>query len=652
MIETAKSKFLLTCTVWASLALQLTFGQSQPQIISSPNKTIKLKFWLTEDGKPYYSVTHKNRQVLEQSALGLVMDDLSFQQQLTYVATSPPERIEKTYESVNAKRKLNSYRANKRTIFLENAEKKKINIQFQVSDDGLAFRYEVPAIGDTAKEVTAEYTSYKFPTTAQGWLQPVAVAKSGWEHTNPSYEEHYQKEIPVGTLEETKKGWVYPALFKTEGAWVLISEAGLASNHAATRLHHESPNGEYRLAFPDPRETMQQEKGIRSKAEHSFVSPWRIAAIGSLATIVESNLGQDLLDGPIKVDNSFIKPGKSSWSWINSKDDFIVYEEQKKYIDFAADMKWQYCLIDVNWDTKIGYEKMQQLANYAKDKNIGLLLWYNSAGDWNTVGYTPKNKLLLRESRRAEFQRIHEMGIKGVKIDFFGGDGQSVIQYYIDILNDAADYKLLVNFHGATLPRGWSRQYPHLMTVEAVRGFENVTFQQVEADRQAEICTIIPFSRNVFDPMDYTPMNLYKVPSGVQRRTTAAFELATSVLFLSGIQHFAESPEGMSHIHSGVQDFLRELPVSWDEVKFLSGYPGKEVVIARRAGKRWYVAGINGENVAKEIEVDLTALKTKGSIQWITDSSSPAAFDIRTSKFLKKHKVAVKAQGGFVMVIE
>lgn len=233
-------------------------------------------------------------------------------------------------------------------------------------------------------------------------------------------------------------------------------------------------------------------------------------------------------------------------------------KSKKKYIDFAADMKWQYCLIDVNWDTKIGYEKMQQLANYAKDKNIGLLLWYNSAGDWNTVGYTPKDKLLLRESRRAEFQRIHEMGIKGVKIDFFGGDGQSVIQYYIDILNDAADYKLLVNFHGATLPRGWSRQYPHLMTVEAVRGFENVTFQQVEADRQAEICTIIPFSRNVFDPMDYTPMNLYKVPSGVQRRTTAAFELATSVLFLSGIQHFAESPEGMSHIHSGVQDFFYE----------------------------------------------------------------------------------------------
>lgn len=652
MIKTAKSKFLLTCTVWASLALQVTFGQMKTEIISSPNKTIKLKFWLSEEGKPYYSVTHKNRMVLEQSALGLDIEDLRFQKQLSYVATSPSERIEKRYESVNAKRKLNHYRANKRTIFLENTEKKKINIQFQVSDDGLAFRYEVPTIGETAKEVTTEYTSYKFPNTARGWLQPVAVAKSGWEHTNPSYEEHYQKEIPVGTPEETKTGWVYPALFKSGEAWVLISEAGLASNHAATRLHHESPNGEYRLAFPDPRETMQKEGGLRSKAERSFVSPWRIAAIGSLATVVESNLGQDILDGPTTVDNSFIKPGKSSWSWINSKDDFIVYEEQKKYIDFAADMKWQYCLIDVNWDTKIGYDKMQELADYAKGKNVGLLLWYNSAGDWNTVGYTPKNKLLLRESRRAEFQRIHNMGIKGVKIDFFGGDGQSVIQYYIDILNDAADYKLLVNFHGATLPRGWSRQYPHLMTVEAVRGFENVTFQQVEADRQAEICTIIPFSRNVFDPMDYTPMNLYKVPSGVQRRTTAAFELATSVLFLSGIQHFAESPEGMSHIHSSVQDFLRELPVSWDEVKFLGGYPGKEVVIARRAGKRWYVAGINGENVAKEVEVDLTALKTKGNIQWITDGSSHAAFDIRRSRFLKKHKVSLQAQGGFVMVIE
>lgn len=308
------------------------------------------------------------------------------------------------------------------------------------------------------------------------------------------------------------------------------------------------------------------------------------------------------------------------WSWALLKDDSIVYDVQKRFIDYAADMQWQYCLIDVNWDTKIGYNKMQELINYAREKKVGIWLWYNSAGSWNTTPYHPRNKLLTHEDRVQEFSRLQEMGVAGVKIDFFGGDGQSMLQYYIDILNDAAAHRLMVNFHGATLPRGWQRTWPNLMTAEAVKGFEYITFDQKNADEEPTHCAVLPFTRDAFDPMDFTPMSLYKIPR-INRVTTAAFELALSVLFLSGVQHFAEIPEGMRHMPDYIKDFLRQLPVKWDDVQFIDGYPGEFVVLARRAGNKWYVAGINGSGNPKSVMVNLGQFKGKKAT-WMAANSS------------------------------
>jgi hypothetical protein len=351
------------------------------------------------------------------------------------------------------------------------------------------------------------------------------------------------------------------------------------------------------------------------------------------------------------MDLSFVKPGKASWSWINSKDDFIVYDEQKKYIDFAADMKWQYCLIDAAWDSKIGYDKVKELTAYAATKGVGVLLWYNSAGSWNTVKYTPKDKLLTHADRVKEFSRLKEMGIKGVKIDFFAGDGQSVIKYYQDILKDAADYKLLVNFHGATLPRGLHRTYPHLMTTEAIKGFEMITFNQPDANEEATHCAMLPFTRNAFDPMDFTPMNLYKINTQVKRQTSSGFELALSVLFLSGIQHFAESPEGMSHVPEAVKEFLRILPTQWDDVQFIDGFPGKYVVIARRSGSKWYISGINAEGAEKQVKLN-TAAFGKKQAYLITDGAEDLSFTTSKEAPKKETSVTMKPKGGFVMVVE
>lgn len=615
-------------------------------VLKSPDGSLVLRYQLDEAGRLWYQLLKNDTLVLDSSRLGVVLHDDHLDEHLSLVSQKFTSRVTDHYEMQNAKRKEIRYEANKLVLKLQHADKIPLELVFQLSNDGLAFRYFFPEINKPTI-LTEELTSFHLPKASKAWLQPMAVAKSGWEQTNPSYEEHYQQEIPVGTVEKNGVGWVYPALFRTGNHWLLLTEAALDSSYCATRLAAESGEGNYRIAFPDAKEEIAAD-GILPRADKPFYSPWRVITVGSLATIVESTLGTDLASPALKIDSSFMKPGKAAWSWINSKDDFITYDEQKKYIDFAADMHWQYCLIDVNWDTKIGYEKMAELAKYARQKGVGLILWYNSAGHWNTVKYTPKDKLLTRADRQKEFARISEMGIKGIKVDFFGGDGRSVIKYYQDILDDAASAKLLVNFHGATLPRGWARTYPHLMTAEAVRGFEMVTFGQEDADREATHAAMLPFTRNAFDPMDFTPMNLYRLQTHVQRKTTSAFELATSVLFLSGIQHYAESPEGMSHQSDEVKNFLRFLPNSWDDVKFIDGYPGRYVIIARKAGDHWYVAAINGEDKARALQIDLSFIGNKEGALFVDGEGESL---ISRENILPKRDtpVSMPGNGGFVM---
>jgi len=625
----------------------LSCKTTSTQKIGSPDGNIALHYGVNDKGQVWYQLTQKDTTVLDTSFLGVVFEDANLAENLKLVSESSPERITDDYETFNAKRQQNHYEANKLILKFQNPEGRKLDIIFQLSNDGLAFRYFFPDI-NKQNVITKEITTYHLPNDSKAWLQPVAIAKSGWEHTHPSYEEHYQQEIPVGTAESTGAGWVYPALFKTGSRWLLITEAALDSQYCATRLSAQSSGGIYHIAFPDPKEEIEK-NGILPRSEAPFYSPWRVITVGSLATIVESTLGTDVASPAKKMDQSFIKPGKASWSWVNSKDDFITYDEQKKYIDFAADMHWQYCLIDVNWDEKIGYDKIAELAQYAHQKQVGLILWYNSAGAWNTVKYTPKDKLLTKSDRRKEFERLQQMGIKGIKVDFFGGDGRSVVKYYQDILDDAADFQLLVNFHGATLPRGWSRTYPHLMTAEAVRGFEMITFGQGDADKEATHAAMLPFTRNAFDPMDFTPMNLYKIQTDVKRKTTAAFELATSVLFLSGIQHYAESPDGMAHIPDEVQNFLRTLPNHWEEVRFIDGYPGKFDIIARKSGEHWYIAAINGEDKERKLQLDLSFLEGKEG-KLFTEGKDALSFNTQSVKASNAVSISLKNNGGFVMV--
>jgi alpha-glucosidase len=629
-------------------------GDSAATSVASPDGRLAVDFRLDDDGRPLYSVLLDGRPVLRESRLGLVREDADFSRNLRTAGDATTASVNDDYNLVTAKRRKNQYRANEAVIPLATAAGARMDVVFRVSNDGVAFRYVFPEQSDEIHRITEEVSSFHMLPATEAWLQPMSVAKTGWSRVNPCYEELYEKEIPVGTPSNFGAGWVYPALFRSGDVWLAVSECGLGRGYCGTRLQHESPSGEYRIGLADPREVFQNGPAL-PESTLPWQTPWRIIAIGNLATIAESTLGTDLANPPTATTTGSaerIVPGKASWSWPLLKDDATTYDVQKRFIDYAADMGWRYCLIDALWDTQIGYERIEELVDYARGKNVEILLWYNSNGDWNDAPQTPRHKLLSHEGRIKEFDRLKEMGVAGLKIDFFGGDGQSQIDYYLDILEDAAPYGFLINFHGATLPRGWQRTYPHLMTLEGVRGMEFVTFEQANADQQPSHCAMLPFTRNLFDPMDFTPLVLDQVPN-LQRRTTSAFELATAVLFTSGIQHYAETPEGMAKAPRYVRDLLKHVPSVWEDAKFIDGYPGKFVAMARKGDGRWYVAGINGENSARTLELDLSELGINDMVTLITDSGD-GNMSFRQKQFAlpddEKLEITLEPNGGFVLV--
>ncbi len=636
-----------------SYAQENNFNVVKHATVKSPSGNIEANIILATNQQLYYYIKYGGEQILQSSKLGIVREDADFSTNMQWISNTAPSLVTDKYSMLNAKKSSIVYIANRISIAVANKNGEKMNIIFQVSNDGVAFRYQFPTTSIDIRKITEEVTSFHFLGGTKAWLQPKTEAQSGWEHTNPSYEAHYMMGINTGTAAPGKNGWVYPAMFHYKNTWMLLTEAALGRTYCGTALRQFSTDNEYNINFPQAEEKYT-DGVLLPQSTLPWQTPWRIIALGSLQAIVESTLGTDLAKSALKMDKDFIKPGRASWSWIMSKDNFIVYDEQKKYIDYAADMHWEYCLVDAAWDKKIGYDKIKELADYAATKKVGLLLWYNSAGDWNTVKYSPKDKLLTHESRVKEFTLLQQMGIKGIKADFFAGDGQSMINYFQDILEDAAKFHLLVNFHGATLPRGWQRTYPNLMTTEAVFGYEMITFDQRNADVAPAHMVMSAFARNAFDPMDFTPVSLYKIPK-INRKTSVAFEMATAVIFLSGIQHFVEGPDGMAKMPAAVKNYMQNIPLHWDEVKFIDGYPGKFYAVARRAGTKWYVAAINADSLEHNIMIDrlpfIKSFKT-GTLF----SSNVNTNELEVSKqtiYSKQHKsIAIKPNDGFVMVFE
>jgi hypothetical protein len=309
-------------------------------------------------------------------------------------------------------------------------------------------------------------------------------------------------------------------------------------------------------------------------------------------------------------------------------DSNTTYPVQLQYIDFSAAMGWETILVDALWDTQIGRENMEKIAAYAKEKGVRLFVWYNSNGYWNDAPQGPRNIMNRSVTRRQEMAWLQKLGVKGIKVDFFGSDKQMMLQLYEDILVDANDFGLQCVFHGCTLPRGWERMYPNFASAEAVVASENLYFGQYCCDREAFSATLHPFIRNTVAAMDFGGSTLNKIYNpfndlnrrGSIRRTSDVFALATAVLFQSYVQHFAMTPENLTDAPAWAVDFMKTVPTKWDDVKFIDGYPGQYVVLARRAGNKWYYVGINASPESRTVEVDLPA----GGYTLYSDTVEPA----------------------------
>lgn len=633
--------------------------------LTSPDDRLTVRAWITAEGDARYAVERDGRPVLQDSKLGLVRDDADLASALNLIGVSPVETVDDAYELLAGKRRQIRYQAKRQILTLRSEDGVVMDVIWQVSNDGVAFRYRFPAAPTRGcAHVTAERTSFAFSADSRAWLQPMSVAKTSWKRTNPSYEEYYEKDIAVGTPSPLA-GWVFPALFRTGDTWVLLSEGALGRGDAGARLAATSPRGDYSIGLADPVETFDHGESRPIIEGAGRALPWRLVVVGSLATVVESTLGTDVAPAPTRNWGGAtpITPGKAAWSWPLLGDNQTTFPVQQAFVDYAARMGWRYCLVDALWDTQIGWDKMAELVRYGRAKGVEILVWYNSNGTWNDAPQTPRHKLLTAESRRAEFARLKEIGIAGVKIDFFGGDGSSMIGYYLDLLEAAGDAGLLVNFHGATLPRGWQRTYPWLLTAEAIRGEEFITFEQANADQQPTHVAMLPFTRNVFDPMDFTPVVLDRLPR-TQRRTTAGAELASAVLLTSGLQHYAEIPAGIAKTPDYVQTTLRAVPCLWEDVRFLDGFPGHHAVLARRgrdAGAdgeaTWWVAGINADDTPRSWTLDLAGLtgRSGGQAELIGDGATGATaadgWRHETVRWAPGEActVTVPAHGGFVL---
>lgn len=576
------------------------------------------------DGRPSYSVSYDNVLFLKPSPLGIIANIGDFSSGMSLEKNVSTNKIDETYELASIKQSKVRYVANEAVFSFTQQGKTIYDVIFRISNNDVAFKYKIYPQGETLScVVKQEATGFVFPDGTTTFLCPQSKPMGGFARTSPSYETSYTADDVAG-----KNGWgegyTFPCLFRNgDNGWVLVSETGVNGGYCASRLlgHKE---GVYTIGFPQEGEANGNgtvSPGIALPGE----TPWRTITVGkTLAPIVETTVPFDVVKPlyPAKGEYTY---GRGSWSWIIGMDGSTNYKEQLRYIDFSAAMGYQSVLVDALWDKQIGRDKIEELAKYGKDKGVALYLWYNSNGYWNDAPQTPRGIMDNAIARRKEMKWMQSIGIRGIKVDFFGGDKQMTMQLYEDILSDANEYGLLVIFHGCTLPRGWERMYPNFASSEAVLASENLHFSQGSCDNEAFNATLHPFIRNTVGSMDFggSALNKYynadNAPRGSRRVTSDVYALATAVLFQSPVQHFALAPNNLTDAPAWAIDFMKEVPTTWDEVRFIDGYPGKYVILARRHGDKWYIAGVNAQKETLKLKVNLPMFSNGEKVRLFSD---------------------------------
>ncbi|HEV8283119.1 MAG TPA: glycoside hydrolase family 97 catalytic domain-containing protein [Chitinophagaceae bacterium] len=626
--------------LFSAFSSSLIFGQKV--VVQSPNRKINAAVFSQQNAdigdwyiKASYNGNGKITEAIPRIDLGLSRSDQDFSRELKFLKAGKPVLINEEYAALHGKKSVCKNSANEVVISFENPSKAKLNIIIRAYNDGIAFRYEFPE-KQGSFVVKDELTSYTVPPETMRWM----------EKWNPANEGLY---TAMNNEKVLSGEWGYPALFNTsdKACWFLLHEADVDSNYCATKLRN-ADSSKYKLTFPNP-------KDGRGLGESSptitlpWKSPWRVIIIGTLADIVESTLVNDVSPPSVIKNTRWIKPGIASWNYWSSNHGTKDYKIVCEFADLAAQMNWPYTLLDWEWDAMGNGGKLEDAVKYIESKGIKPLIWYNSGGPHTYVTATPRDRMLTHQNRVEEFTKLKKLGFAGVKVDFFESEKQDMIKYYLNILEDAAQFEMMVYFHGCIVPRGWERTYPNLMTCEAVRGAEWYNNTPDFTMPAPEHNATLPFTRNVVGPMDYTPVTFTN--SQFPHITSYGHELALSVLFESGIQHMADRPEGYYELPDAAKTFLKNVPNAWDDIKLLDGYPGQDVIIARRKGNDWYIGGINAERreKTKTIKFDFLPDGVKYKLILITDGKHDKDFSTEYIVADKSGSVDVKLlrRGGF-----
>ena len=668
MKKNALTTRMLTIACLAFITPSL--GMAREASITSPNG--KLTVTINDDGgKARYAVSLEGKQMLMPSDLGFKANFGDFTQGLKIVSTKA-EQVDKCYEMRQVKQSHMHYQATLLTLDFENAQRQKMSMEFSVSDNDIAFRYLIPRQrNDNPKSavILSEATSFLMPGGTTTFLTPQSDPMIGWERTKPSYEEVYKADAPMTQRSQYGHGFTFPCLFRVPSVavsqqpsqqadcWILISETGVSSAYCGSRLSDYNASTGYTIAYPMEGEN----NGIGSSTPGIALpgsTPWRTITVGSsLKPIVETTIQYDVVE-PLYEPTINYGSGRYTWSWLIWQDNSINYDDQVKFIDLASKMGFEFCLVDNWWDQNIGRERIAELSRYAQSKGVSLMLWYNSNGFENDAPQTPRQCMNTGMARDREMAWLKSVGVKGIKVDFFGGDKQETMKLYEDILYDANRYGIQCIFHGCTMPRGWERMYPNYVSSEAVLASENVYFNEDAARRQPFDLTMHPFCRNASGTMDWGGIIMNKYlskdnKSRHTRKTTDIFEMASGITMQAAILCVAMQPNNLTEneLPELELDWLKAMPTTWDETQFIDGYPGRYAVLARRHGDDWYVAGISALKEPLKLTLDLPMFTAGSQLKYYVDDPKTGQPVLTSLKVDKKGKAKVEIQpnGGLII---
>ncbi|QJE95572.1 glycoside hydrolase family 97 protein [Luteolibacter luteus] len=622
----------------AFLALLGSAHAEELLALASPDGANSITLHLDEAGVPSYQVTRKGKTVIASSPLGLRCNDQDFSRGLKLESKGEKEERRERYALTSGAKPQVDQLHHRQSVVFMNASGARLTVDLDAGNEGVAFRYRFPEEG-AERTIEEELSGFRLPGDAQGWISPYNSSSS----SSPAYEDYYfpvkPGDPPPYSRGGDTRGWYFPALFRTGDAWTLLTESGTDANYCGCHLGPDSKDGVYRIAFPFTDEGTRRVKHREdTKPRHSlpWTMPWRVIATGdSAGDILGSTLVTDLAEPSKIADTSWIKPGRASWSWWAYPEGQNSTDLYASFIDAAKDRTWEYSLLDAGWwkaDTR-------KLVELGKEKGIGLHVWAHAESFYDA------------NRRKQQLDSYADLGVKGAKIDFWCTDRQEAMEAMTATLQDAAERKLMINLHGCTLPRGWQRTWPNFMTAEAVLGSESYMYDERYTEKAAELNTILPFTRNVAGPMDYTPFGLAE--KRYARKTTAAHEFAASLIFNSGIVHYADRPEAYASFPDAARQVLREAPARWDETRCLIGEPGSAVVLARRSGDIWFVTGINGQAKERPIDLDLGAFadfKKRTLIREGADAKMQLATENIEAGDKWQH--VMPARGGFILRLE